>query len=619
MGERRFSQSLSDRAVAAVAVDDDSCSDHSQSEICEDEESRRDKDCQTLSQTVGRLGQALLLRAQSNASSHSPRDLNGPAVGVHNSAAHSPLDVNVADKTGHRRSRNSMSYQGTESNETADLVDDEGGKTDTRSTGHRRYINVRSFQGKSNGTVASDEGAANRRSAGQRRSINARSFQGKSNGTVASDEGAANRKSAGQRRSFQGKSNGTVASDEGATNTRSTGQQRSRNVRSFQGKSIRTVNFDGDEGAVNTRSTGQRRRSAGQIQSRNAMSFQDKSVRTVSFDGDEGAVNTRSTGQRRWSAGQNRSRNATSFQGRSSWTVDFDDDGGDEGPATFSDSFPLSRKEDQARNKNNKSFKVGNDRTNADLFAELFADLDDDGPTRHKENSRSFQGENSLINDDPGYDSNHHGSSFKQALAESRSNPRKQRSFDCASDVDDYCKPSITRSSSHKSFHAVESSGDDHDSRPSNNRRSPRDRPKLGRTMPPRGFKSHRRASIESTKSSSARATYLPRLELGDVGSNDDMIAENDHQAALELLDSLEKHSFCFTRRSNGTYTYSIVTEKDDRSMTVEVDETGSTKSCPRKDWPANFRLVNKDARLKKLDEKVLRSSTQTGVLSLFD
>ena len=543
MGERRFSKSLSDRAVAA----DDSSSDHSNTESCrEDKERQTEKDCQTLPQTVGRLGQTLLLRTQG--ASHSPRDMtdgNGPAVDVNKSAVRPPLDVDVADKKGHRRSRKARSYQGTESiSRTADLFDDKGG-------------------------------------------------------------------------------------------TRSAGQRRSRNARSYQGtKPVRPVDlFDDEDDAANTRST---------RRSRNARSFQGKHIRTVDFDGDEGAVNTRSTGQRR-------SRKAMSFQGKSIRTVDFDGGGGDEGPATFRDSFPLSRKEDNARNRKNKTFHGGHEghnqkhtdllaglddddqkrhqksksfhrgieRNHSELFAELFAD--DDGPTRHKENSRSFQGENSLVNGDPSYDSNHHGSSFKQALAESRSKPKKQRSFQGAIGIDNDCKPSSARSSSHKSFHAVESSGDDHD-----NRR--RGRPKLGRTMPPRGFKLHRRASIESTKSSSARATYLPRLELGDVGSNDDMIAENDHQAALELLDSLEKHSFCFTRRSNGTYTYSIVTEKDDRSMTVEVDETGSTKSCTRKDWPANFRLVNRDARLKKLDEKVLRpqrpewhESRRGTILSLFD
>ena len=404
-----------------------------------------------------------------------------------------------------------------------------------------------------------------------------------------------------------------------SADTRPTGHRRSRNAKSasknFQGReSIRTVDLFDDNGGgdANTRSTDQRR-------SRNAKSFQGKSIRTVDFDGDGGDDNRRSTGQRR-------SRNANSFQGKSSIRIDdFDRDDGDDGPASFRDSFPLSRKEGQARHQRIRSSTDGLNRKHSDLFAELSDDdHSDDGQTRHQKN-KTFHGKNRK-NVDLGYDAHDHGSSFKQALAETRAKPRKYKSFhvvDFGGNNNDY-KPSKTRSSSHRSFHAV----DDNDIKPSKTRRSPRGRANLGKTMRPGDYKSHRRASIESTKSSFARETYLPTLELGDAGNHEDMVTENDHQAAMELLDSsLEKNSFCFTRRSNGSYTYSIVADKDDSSITVVVDEIGSTKSCLRKDWPTNFRLVDKKARLKKWDEtrlkksdeKALRLSTATGVLSLFD
>jgi len=440
-------------------------------------------------------------------------------------------------------------------------------------------------------------------------------------------------------KSCQGtKSIRTVDFGEGgnSTNTRSTGHRRSRHTKSVPESSSCSIGtadlFDDDEGNTNTRSAGQRR-------SRNARSFQEISIRTADFDGDEGDANTRPTGQRR-------PRNTRSFQGKSIGHVDFDGDEGDGGPAAFRDSFPLSRKEERhqksktfhcghrghnrkhadlfgdldddgpTRHKKNTSFHGGNNRNHAELFAELFAELSEDGLARHQQNS-SFNCENSRMNDDLSYDGNDHGSSFKQALAETRP---KHKSFHVVRGNDNDGKPTSTRSSSHKSFHAVDPSGNDNDNRPSKTRRSPQGRPNLGRTLRPGDYKSRRRASVESTKSSTARETYLPRLELGDAGSHDDMITENDPQAALELLDdSLEKHSFCFTRRSNGTFTYSIVAEKDDRSITVVVDEIGSTKACLRKDWPANFRLVNKMARQKKLDEKSLRKSTTSGVLSLFD
>ncbi|EJK60389.1 hypothetical protein THAOC_19268 [Thalassiosira oceanica] len=248
-----------------------------------------------------------------------------------------------------------------------------------------------------------------------------------------------------------------------APDTRPTGHRRSRNAKakSLSGnKSIRTVDFgeggnsteyevDGpssDHGtprafrnsrlpvplglptysmtmrvSTNTRSAGQRR-------SRNARSFQEISIRTADFDGDEGDANTRPTGQRR-------PRNTRSFQGKSIGHVDFDGDEGDGGPAAFRDSFPLSRKEERhqksktfhcghrghnrkhadlfgdldddgpTRHKKNTSFHGGNNRNHAELFAELFAELSEDGLARHQQNS-SFNCENSRMNDDLSYDGN---------------------------------------------------------------------------------------------------------------------------------------------------------------------------------------------------------------------
>ncbi|EJK63012.1 hypothetical protein THAOC_16353, partial [Thalassiosira oceanica] len=214
-------------------------------------------------------------------------------------------------------------------------------------------------------------------------------------------------------KSCQGtKSIRTVDFGEGdnSTNTRSTGHRRSRHTKSVPESSSCSIGtadlFDDDEGNTNTRSAGQRR-------SRNARSFQEISIRTADFDGDEGDANTRPTGQRR-------PRNTRSFQGKSIGHVDFDGDEGDGGQphSVTASRYPGRR---SAIKKARPSIADTEDTTGSmqtfSLFAELFAELSEDGLARHQQNS-SFNCENSRMNDDLSYDGNDHGSSFKQALAE---------------------------------------------------------------------------------------------------------------------------------------------------------------------------------------------------------
>jgi hypothetical protein len=82
---------------------------------------------------------------------------------------------------------------------------------------------------------------------------------------------------------------------------------------------------------------------------------------------------------------------------------------------------------------------------------------------------------------------------------------------------------------------------------------------------------------------------------LGYVARPEDMQAETEPQRAQEHVSSLEVHSFAFVLRSNGEWTYAIVSDRQsgpDASIRFVLDTKGSTKIIKAKHWSRYIRLV---------------------------
>eukprot|EP00581_Thalassiosira_minuscula_P002027 CAMPEP_0183736610 /NCGR_PEP_ID=MMETSP0737-20130205/49726_1 /TAXON_ID=385413 /ORGANISM="Thalassiosira miniscula, Strain CCMP1093" /LENGTH=299 /DNA_ID=CAMNT_0025970659 /DNA_START=108 /DNA_END=1007 /DNA_ORIENTATION=+ len=91
--------------------------------------------------------------------------------------------------------------------------------------------------------------------------------------------------------------------------------------------------------------------------------------------------------------------------------------------------------------------------------------------------------------------------------------------------------------------------------------------------------------------------TFLPHLDIGDVGAFQDMVQESSSSE----IDDLRKHEFAFILRSNGQWTYAIVADRQDDSMLFVVDPTGSRKYISKGKWSASIRLVKKAMKREKI------------------
>lgn len=90
--------------------------------------------------------------------------------------------------------------------------------------------------------------------------------------------------------------------------------------------------------------------------------------------------------------------------------------------------------------------------------------------------------------------------------------------------------------------------------------------------------------------------TYLHHLDIGDIGTPQDMLQEKESD--MDKIDALQVHDFAFVLRSDGQWTYAIIADKQDYHLLFVVDTTGSTKYVLMRYWSDCIRLVNRDRQL---------------------
>lgn len=110
---------------------------------------------------------------------------------------------------------------------------------------------------------------------------------------------------------------------------------------------------------------------------------------------------------------------------------------------------------------------------------------------------------------------------------------------------------------------------------------------------------SRRRGKQKSTLQSSNTVycsnTCLPYLDLGDIGSADDILTiENNPTIAEQNINSLKTHDFAFCLGYDGRWTYSIIAHKNCNSILFVLDTKGTTREVHRDYWVYTVRLVNK-------------------------
>ena len=91
--------------------------------------------------------------------------------------------------------------------------------------------------------------------------------------------------------------------------------------------------------------------------------------------------------------------------------------------------------------------------------------------------------------------------------------------------------------------------------------------------------------------------TSLPDYHLGNTTRHrSHMIIPPNSQVAITNVDTLQSLDFCFVKRSNGDWTYSIVADRPDvNCVRCVLDGNGSTKTIRQKYWERGIRLVNTD------------------------
>ena len=87
-------------------------------------------------------------------------------------------------------------------------------------------------------------------------------------------------------------------------------------------------------------------------------------------------------------------------------------------------------------------------------------------------------------------------------------------------------------------------------------------------------------------------STCLGHLDLGDTGKSQDMLKCYPLHT-WEMIYSLQKHDFAFILRSNGSWTYAIIADRQEESIRFVVNTTGSTKTLFTRRWLDSIRVVN--------------------------
>lgn len=89
---------------------------------------------------------------------------------------------------------------------------------------------------------------------------------------------------------------------------------------------------------------------------------------------------------------------------------------------------------------------------------------------------------------------------------------------------------------------------------------------------------------------------------LGDtVNIPSHMIIQSTPKRAIRAVKILQKHDYAFIKRSDGSYTYSILACRSKNEVTAEesmlfvMDDTGSTKVISHRHWGETVRLVSKE------------------------
>ena len=76
------------------------------------------------------------------------------------------------------------------------------------------------------------------------------------------------------------------------------------------------------------------------------------------------------------------------------------------------------------------------------------------------------------------------------------------------------------------------------------------------------------------------------------------VIIEPTYEQAERAVSALDKYGYAFIRRSNGLYTYAIVASRTVDRLIFVVDEAGSTKKIPKRNWCEDVRLPKRQRRI---------------------
>ena len=129
-------------------------------------------------------------------------------------------------------------------------------------------------------------------------------------------------------------------------------------------------------------------------------------------------------------------------------------------------------------------------------------------------------------------------------------------------------------------------------------------------------MKLHRRASevfLQEQKKYGYNG-YRDDYFLGDaIKSSSHMIIESTPERVIRAVESLQMHDFAWVKRSDGTYTYAILTHRPSSPTTTDsnevtskhsdevkcfvVNDAGSTKMIPKSRWHERIRLVHNYTR----------------------
>eukprot|EP00986_Skeletonema_menzelii_P010900 scaffold5455_cov145-Skeletonema_menzelii.AAC.6 len=107
---------------------------------------------------------------------------------------------------------------------------------------------------------------------------------------------------------------------------------------------------------------------------------------------------------------------------------------------------------------------------------------------------------------------------------------------------------------------------------------------------PSKGIDDSTAAALTSPKKQSNQ--IHPDYDLGMSARSRHDMKEEDADKALKGISRLKKFDFAFVRRSNEQWTYSIICDRTDDTITFVVDEVGRRKTIPSFGWLKNIRRI---------------------------